>query len=41
MSEKTIELDEALKLLALPRELGKHPPTAKWSWPARAGSART
>ncbi len=25
MSEKTIELDAALKLLALPRELGKHP----------------
>jgi len=41
ISASAITLDEALKLLSLPRDLGAHPRTAKSSWRRTAASGRT
>jgi DNA topoisomerase-1 len=39
MKPADVDLDTALRLLALPRELGRHPETARLSWLALAASA--
>ncbi len=41
MSEADVTLDEALRLLSLPRELGRHPDDGGASSPTSAASART